>query len=132
MAERFPDLDPAALALRAGTTWPSFRFLRGECGAVGRAAHPHVLLSDADRSRFVSDETRAWLTGADLRAVRGAVLHDGMLVGAWRPEGAGLVVEHGVQLSKRTQASTAAESRRMLEFTTETKPAGEVRLSRSG
>ena len=76
--------------------------------------YDNVLLSHDDRSRFVSAEARAalrpvWAVGW------GAVLHDGVVSGAWRAEPDGVVVHH-VRLPKRALASVAAEARRLARF----------------
>ncbi len=83
--------------------------------------YDNVLLSHADRSRFVSeDHAEAWFA-AD-RPVHGSVLVDGVLRATWRlakDRGTGaamLRVDHAGGLSKRAAASVAAEGRRLLRF----------------
>ena len=76
--------------------------------------YDNVLLSHDDRSRFVSPESSAalapgWTVGW------GAVLHDGIVRGRWRPEPDGVVVCH-VPLAKRAVATVAAEGRRLSRF----------------
>ncbi len=83
--------------------------------------YDNLLLSHADRSRLVEDPNRARL-GAATGPIHGSVLHDGFLRGVWRldrdrPTGsATLVVSHARPLTKRAQASLAAEGRRLLRF----------------
>ncbi len=83
--------------------------------------YDNLLLSHADRTRFVSDEHRTRLF-ADPRAVRGSVLYDGVPCGTWRVEtdrGAGaatLVIDHVDRLTKRAAAGLTAEGRRLLRF----------------
>lgn len=81
--------------------------------------YDNVLLSHADRSRFVSAEHRTRLSGVP-GPVHGSVLHDGFLCGIWRVDrDAGsttLVVNHVERLTKRATATLAAEGRRLLRF----------------
>jgi hypothetical protein len=80
--------------------------------------YDNVLLSHADRSRFHED--RHWLRMVEGR-VLGTVLVDGLVCGVWRTEGVSevtsvLVVQHARRLTRRAQASVAAEGRRYLRF----------------
>jgi hypothetical protein len=81
--------------------------------------YDNVLLSHADRSRFMSDEHRGWLFNSTA-PVHGAVSHDGFLAGTWSIErtdsSAVLVVRPVVKLSQRAAAAVAAEGRRLLRF----------------
>ena len=83
--------------------------------------YDNLLLSHADRSRFVAEEHRARLGGAT-GPIHGSVLHDGFLCGVWRLEqdrasgAATLVVSHARPLTKRAHGSLAAEGRRLLRF----------------
>lgn len=83
--------------------------------------YDNVLLSHADRSRFVSDETRAALSRVTDR-VHGTVLHDGLVRAVWRldrppgTDGATLTVSHVPRLTKRAASAIAAEGRRFLRF----------------
>ena len=83
--------------------------------------YDNVLLSHADRSRFVPDGRRPTL-GASWRIGFGSVLHDGFVCGVWRlerPRGNGaavLDVTLADRLPKRAVASVAAEGRRYLRF----------------
>jgi hypothetical protein len=83
--------------------------------------YDNVLLSHADRSRFVSAEHRAQLS-AIAGPVHGSVLHDGVLLGTWRLDrdaGGGavtLVVNHVERLTKPAAAAVNAEGRRLLRF----------------
>jgi hypothetical protein len=87
--------------------------------------YDNLLLSHADRSRFLSDDERRQLS-AGTRAVKGSVLHDGRGIGTWRMDGDALVVDHLVPLAKRAAAAIEAEGRRALAFL---EPAGsDVRL----
>ena len=83
--------------------------------------YDNVLLSHADRSRFVAPEERARLGGLAGR-VQGAVLHDGFGWGVWRLErdrdsgAATLVIGQLRRATKRATESVAAEGRRLLRF----------------
>jgi hypothetical protein len=83
--------------------------------------YDNVLLSHADRSRFVTAEQRARLSAVDGR-VGGTVLHDGFLLGVWQldrgrePGRATLVVSHVERLTTRAERTVAAEGRRFLRF----------------
>ncbi|HYY76002.1 MAG TPA: winged helix DNA-binding domain-containing protein [Gaiellaceae bacterium] len=97
----------------------------------------NVLLSHADRGRFVSQEQRARLSGV-AGPVRGSVLHDGFLCGTWRIDrdpssgAATLVVSHLEALRKRATARLAAEGRRLLRFVAADAEAHEVRFEPVG
>ena len=97
----------------------------------------NVLLSHADRSRFVSREQRVRLSGIT-GPVRGSVLHDGFLCGTWRIDrdpstgAATLVVSHLEALRKRATARLAAEGRRLLRFVAADAEAHEVRFEPVG
>ena len=92
--------------------------------------YDNVLLSHADRSRFVPRGEQASAVRGRLGRVpglgHGGVLHDGRFVGLWRAEDGALVVRHAVALGSRAQASLAAEGRRLLGFLGE--DAGDVRF----
>jgi hypothetical protein len=83
--------------------------------------YDNVLLSHADRSRFLSEEHRGRLAGV-FAGAHGAVLHDGVVQGAWRrvrdrdTGNATLVINHVGRLTKRVTAALAAEGRRLLRF----------------
>ena len=80
--------------------------------------YDNVLLSHADRTRFMAEDQRVWLFNAPTR-VHGSVLADGLLAGTWsidRDDGAVLVIRPVVTLSKRATAALEAEGRRMLRF----------------
>ena len=83
--------------------------------------YDNVLLSHADRTRFVADEQRA-AVGALAPKVQGAVLLDGSLRGTWRVEHdadtghATLTVDHVGRLTKRASDAVAAEGRRLLRL----------------
>ena len=80
-----------------------------------------MLLSHADRSRFVAPEERGRLGGLAGR-VQGSVLHDGFGWGLWRLErdrdsgAATLVVGHLHRATARATDAVAAEGRRLLRF----------------
>lgn len=76
--------------------------------------YDNVLLSHADRSRFLAEGDRAAL-GAGWTVGWGAVLQDGLVRGRWRLEPDGVVVRH-VPLSRQALASVAAEGRRLARF----------------
>jgi hypothetical protein len=83
--------------------------------------YDNVLLSHADRTRFMSEQQRGWLFSAPTR-VLGAVLHDGFMVATWsieRPDEKAdptLVIRPAVRLTKRAGTAVAAEGRRMMRF----------------
>jgi hypothetical protein len=75
--------------------------------------YDNLLLSHADRSRFYDE--RAWHGEIEGR-VKGTVLVDGVVRGVWRIDDSTLVVQHAAHVTKRAQASVAAEGRRYLRF----------------
>jgi hypothetical protein len=83
--------------------------------------YDNVLLSHADRSRFVAPEQRRRLAALPGR-VHGAVLLDGFVFGVWRLDrgreggSATLVVSHVGRVARRDAARIAAEGRRLLRF----------------
>jgi Winged helix DNA-binding domain len=94
--------------------------------------YDNVLLSHADRSRFVTQAARE-RAGRVAGRVQGTVLHDGMVAAVWRldrPEDvdATLVVTPVVRLAKRATASIAAEGRRLLRVLA---PGADVRIEQS-
>ncbi len=95
--------------------------------------YDNVLLSHADRSRFVAGELRGRLSGV-AGPVHGAVLYDGFGFGLWRLERsadgatATLVVNHARRLTKRGSAALAAEGRRLLRFVASEAETREVRF----
>jgi hypothetical protein len=99
--------------------------------------YDNVLLSHADRSRFVTAEQRARLSTVDGR-VHGTVLHDGFVFGAWQLErdretgGATLVVSHVERLTKRAERAVAAEARRYLRFAVADAESYDVRFTAAG
>ena len=86
--------------------------------------YDNLLLSHADRSRFVSTDDRARLSHV-FGLGRGAVLADGFVSGAWRLDSETFVVTHVERLTKRAAEALAAEARRLLRFLG---AGGEVRL----
>jgi hypothetical protein len=80
--------------------------------------YDNVLLSHADRSRFVDARTAEirW----DTRIVRGTVLHDGLTAGTWHIERDDahhtLVVHHFTHLRKRALNAISSEARRFVRF----------------
>ena len=97
--------------------------------------YDNVLLSHADRSRFVSDAAREGARSLTGR-VQGTVLHDGMLSGVWRidreDENATLVVSPVVRLAKRAVGSIAAEGRRLLRLVAEDARRRDIRIEGPG
>ncbi len=81
--------------------------------------YDNVLLSYADRSRFVGEAAREGARRVSGR-VLGSVLHDGQLSAVWRDGREGervtVVVTPVVRLSKRATASIEAEGRRLARF----------------
>jgi hypothetical protein len=83
--------------------------------------YDNVLLSHADRSRFISDEDRSSFSRVT-GPIHGSVLHDGFAFGLWRLDReresgtATLVVNHAERAPKRALAAVAPEGRRLLRF----------------
>jgi Winged helix DNA-binding domain len=83
--------------------------------------YDNLLLSHADRTRFVSAQSRARLSRM-VGPVRGSVLYDGFLWGLWRLERDGpdvsatLVISHVERRTRRATAEVAGEGRRLLRF----------------
>jgi DNA glycosylase AlkZ-like len=81
--------------------------------------YDNVLLSHADRSRFIARDDRTRL-GSVTGPIHGSVLHDGFAFGLWRLErdagSATLVINHARRMTKRAAAAVAAEGRRLLRF----------------
>jgi hypothetical protein len=81
--------------------------------------YDNVLLSHADRSRFISGRGRGRLSSVT-GPIHGSVLHDGFGIGLWRLDrdreqgSATLVVNHVERLTKRAAGAIAAEGRRLL------------------
>jgi hypothetical protein len=94
--------------------------------------YDNVLLSHADRSRFLPEPYRAPALPAG--AVRGSFLHDGVLRGFWRLDadrtGNRVVLEvvHAGSLTKRGRSAIAAEGRRLLRFLAAGADARDVRF----
>lgn len=77
--------------------------------------YDNLLLSHADRGRFVSEHDRRLLFAGE-RTARGAVLSDGRLRGTWRVEPDGFVIHHLGPLTRKAAAALGAEGRRLLRF----------------
>lgn len=83
--------------------------------------YDNVLLSYADRSRFIPEEQRALLFGVK-RRVQGSVLHDGTAFGTWRVETGDtdgtviLTIDHLGRPTKKASAAVEAEGRRLMRF----------------
>jgi len=96
--------------------------------------YDNLLLSHADRSRFVPE---AWRSQAPdpARRIMGSVLLDGMLVATWRIERdrdagtAALTVDHLGRLDPRARAALQVEGRRFLRFTAGEADGHEVRVA---
>jgi hypothetical protein len=95
--------------------------------------YDNVLLSHADRTRFVSDEHRRRLFAAP-GPVRGSVLYDGSLCGTWSIDhdpasgGATLVVRHLERLTRKANDALSAEGRRLLRLVEAEADAHDVRF----
>lgn len=76
--------------------------------------YDNALLSHADRSRFAAQGLRVAVSGDWVG--RGAVLHDGVVVGSWRREGANVAVRLAVKLQRRARSEIVAEGRRLAAF----------------
>jgi len=98
--------------------------------------YDNVLLSHADRTRFVSQEHRGRLTATAARQIKGTVLVDGVVRATWRPQRDGaqatLFVDHPGALGPRDADAVQAEGRRLLRLlqTGRAGASGEVRLVR--
>lgn len=92
--------------------------------------YDNVLLSHADRSRFVSDERRRALSRVQGH-IRGTVLDDGFVFGVWQrgPDGT-LVVSYAGRTPRRTQDAVAAEGWRLLRRLAVGDEPNDVRLVR--
>jgi hypothetical protein len=77
--------------------------------------YDNVLLSHADRSRFLSDEQRRRLS-TRARSAKGSVLHDGRVCGTWRTAGPTLVVDLLAPLPGRAVEEVEGEARRAHAF----------------
>jgi hypothetical protein len=94
--------------------------------------YDNVLLSHADRSRFVREERRGQPWSA--RTIHGTVLHDGTVAGTWNIQrdpasgAATLVVDH-VRLGVRAKASITAEGLSFLGFHEAGAASHDVRLA---
>jgi hypothetical protein len=96
--------------------------------------YDNVLLSHADRSRFLTDEDRRRLS-AGRRAVRGSVVWDGAVVGTWRTESRDdgsitLVVDHLGVVAKRDQRAIVDEGLAAHAFLDPDAPVADVRFVR--
>ena len=93
--------------------------------------YDNLLLSHADRSRFVTAAARGGAVTATGR-VLGMVLHDGTVSAVWRDEREGdrvtVVVTPVVRLTKRATASIEAEGRRLARALADG-AAGDVRVA---
>ena len=78
--------------------------------------YDNVLLSYADRTRFVSDEQRRAFSRVEAR-VRGTVLGDGVVFGVWQREPAGpLVVSYAGRAARRALEAVEAEGQALLRL----------------
>jgi hypothetical protein len=77
--------------------------------------YDNLLLSHADRSRFLSTADRAALAPA-WTIGWGSVLHDGIVRAVWRLEPGGVEVRHLPGLPKKALTAIAAEGRRLARF----------------
>lgn len=95
--------------------------------------YDNVLLSHADRSRFVRDDhpNQSWTA----LIVQGTVLHDGTGAGTWhierdRASGAATLAVVHAGLGARAQAAVTAEGRRFLRFHEAGATSHDIRLTR--
>jgi hypothetical protein len=77
--------------------------------------YDNVLLSHADRTRFVLEEQRRAFSRVGGRS-SGTVLYDGFVFGVWQRRPDGIVVRHPGRATKRALAGIAAEGRRLLRL----------------
>jgi hypothetical protein len=94
--------------------------------------YDNVLLSHADRSRFVGEDRRGRPWSA--HTIHGTVLHDGMFAGTWnierdRSSGAATLLFDHVRLTARARASITAEGLRFLDFHEAGATSHDVRLN---
>jgi Winged helix DNA-binding domain len=93
--------------------------------------YDNVVLSHADRSRFVSDDNRRRVSAAS-PPVHGSVLYDGMLHATWSmvrsEDGTATLTIRSLKLTKRAASAVIAEGRRMLKFLVADATAHEVRV----
>jgi hypothetical protein len=98
--------------------------------------YDNVLLSHADRTRFISDERRSKLWTAS-GPIRGSVLHDGLWVATWRTEhdrdtgATTLVMDHPEAIPRAAKAAIAAEGEAMLRFAAPDSTAHRLRFVRA-
>jgi hypothetical protein len=96
--------------------------------------YDNVLLSHADRSRFMTDQQRAWLS-AGVRDVRGSVLYDGVAFGTWRldrDQASGkvtLVVDHIGRATKKAVSALTKEALALLQLIEPDAPSADVRFA---
>jgi hypothetical protein len=96
--------------------------------------YDNVLLSHADRARFVAAEARVRLQSA--RVVKGTVLHDGCVAATWfvdrnrAASSATLVVEPLAELSPPARSDIEAEGAQLLDFTADGVERRDVRVTR--
>ena len=97
--------------------------------------YDNVLLSHADRTRFIGSNDRPRL-GSVTGPIHGSVLHDGFAFGLWRLErdagSATLVINHVRRTTKRAAAAVAAEGRRFLRFVAAEADEHDVRVVPAG
>ena len=90
--------------------------------------YDNVLLSHAERSRFVTEDQRRALARAP-GPIHGTVLSDGFLFGVWRLERDGsLVVSYAGRATKQALAAVGAEGRRLLRLIAADAESPDVRL----
>lgn len=80
----------------------------------------NLLLSHADRTRFLSDERREWMLSVTKRFSYGTLLVDGFVAGVWRisrEDGAAvLAIRLAERLAEHDSAAIAEEGERLLAF----------------
>ena len=92
--------------------------------------YDNVLLSHADRRRFMSEQHRRVFSRASDPS-HGTVLSDGFAFGVWRLQRDGtLVISHAGSATKRALAAVAAEGRRLLRLISADADPPDVRLVR--
>jgi hypothetical protein len=91
--------------------------------------YDNVLLSHADRGRFISPKHQRGAFSRVKGRIHGTVLSNGLVFGVWQLQGDGtLVVSHAERATKRTAAAVAAEGRRLLRLIAADADAPHVRL----
>lgn len=92
----------------------------------------NLLLSHADRSRFLTDERRRWMLSVTQRFSYGSLLVDGFVAGVWRLERArataAVVIRLAEKLASQHQEQVAEEASSLLALWAPDTPGHDVRF----